>query len=92
MRTTTCHKQSPEPVAIEGLWSVAMLRQRIGISPTTIHRLVRRGTLPAIKINRRILFRPSSIEEFIRDRESGASITRPRGRRPGGDRAGGDRS
>lgn len=64
----------------EHLKSIPWIKETTGLSESGIRRLVRRGTLPAVRIGRRILFRPSSIAKFIADRESGGHITPRRGR------------
>ena len=66
----------------ERLESIAWLREHTGLSESGIRRLVRSGTLPSVRVGRRILFRPSSIERFITLRESGGDIPARRGRRP----------
>lgn len=65
----------------ESLWDIPRLRSHTGLSESGIRRLVRGGALPAVRIGRRILFRPSSIERFIEARESGGDIPAKRGRR-----------
>jgi excisionase family DNA binding protein len=67
-----------------GLWDISRLHEHTGLSESGIRRLVRRGTLPAVRVGRRILFRPSSIERFIESRESGGDIPARRGRRRSG--------
>jgi excisionase family DNA binding protein len=68
-------------VGQEGLWDIPRLKQHTGLSESGIRRLVRRKTLPAVRIGRRILFRPSSIERFIEERETGGDVSARRGRR-----------
>ncbi len=68
----------------EQLRDIPWLRETTGLSESGIRRLVRRGTLPAVRIGRRILFRPCSIARFIEGRESGGDIRAKRGRRPVG--------
>ena len=64
------------------LWSIPRLREHTGLSESGIRRLVRSGVIPSVRIGRRILFRPASIERFIQDREAGGDIPARRGRRP----------
>lgn len=66
----------------ERLRGIPWVSEYTGLSPTGIRRLVRRGILPHVRINRRILFRPSSIFRFIEQREAGGDIAPRRGRRP----------
>jgi excisionase family DNA binding protein len=70
------------PFVAERLESIAWLRETTGLSESGIRRLVRSGTIPAVRVGRRILFRPNSIERFIEQRESGGDIPARRGRRP----------
>jgi excisionase family DNA binding protein len=60
---------------------IPWLRETTGLSESGIRRLVRRGVIPAVRIGRRILFRPSSIARFVEERESGGNIPPRRGRR-----------
>lgn len=75
----------------EQLRDIGWLTSQTGISESGCRRLVRRGVLPAVRIGRRILFRPSSIARFIEARESGGDIParrgRPRHRKSGHDAA-----
>lgn len=66
--------------SFEQLQDIAWIVSQTGLSESGIRRLVRRGVLPAVKIGRRILFRPSSIAQFIEARESGGDIPAHRGR------------
>jgi excisionase family DNA binding protein len=65
----------------EKLWDVPRLQEYTGLSQSGIRRLVKRGTLPSVRVGRRILFRPSSIQRFIESREQGGDIPAQRGRR-----------
>ena len=68
--------------AVEALWSVEELRTRVGLAPSSISRLAKAGILPHIRIGDRLFFRPSSIEGWLRERETGGDIPRRKGRRP----------
>lgn len=68
-------------ISSENLWSIVRLREYTGLSESGIRRLVRRGILPAVRVGRRILFRPDSIEKFLDGRESGGHILPRHGRR-----------
>jgi excisionase family DNA binding protein len=74
---------NPVPTFGERLRDVGWLMTQTGLSESGIRRLVRRGTVPSVRIGRRILFKPSSIERFIAERESGGDIPAKRGRRRG---------
>jgi excisionase family DNA binding protein len=75
-------RTSSRTANLESLWSIAELLEHIPISESAVRRLVRRGVLPAIRVGRRILFRPSSIVRFLDERERGAHVPARRGRRP----------
>lgn len=64
----------------EYLWNITRLSEYMGLSESGIRRLVRRGVIPAVRVGRRILFRPMSIERFIEERETGGDIPAARGR------------
>ena len=64
----------------EYLWNITRLSAHMGLSESGIRRLVRRGVIPAVRVGRRILFRPMSIERFIEERETGGDIPAARGR------------
>jgi hypothetical protein len=67
----------------EPLWTVEQLRTFLGgISKATVTRSVASGILPHVRFGDRVLFKPSSIRQLVRDREAGGNIPRPRGRRP----------
>ena len=60
---------------MQALLSVEQTRKILGVSGSTLYRLVDQGLLRAVIIahrsRKRILrFRPESIEKFIRDREA----------------------
>ena len=64
----------------ERLLSISRLKEHTGLSESGIRRLVRQGVIPAVRIGRRILFKPSSIARFLDQRETGGDI--PAKRRP----------
>lgn len=64
----------------EHLWNITRLSAYMGLSESGIGRLVRRGVIPAVRVGRRILFRPISIERFIEERETGGDILAARDR------------
>ncbi len=64
----------------EPLRDIAWLKEVTGLSESGIRRLVRRATIPSVRIGKRLLFRPSSIEKFITSRETGGDIPPRRGR------------
>jgi excisionase family DNA binding protein len=72
----------PDAVGIGSLLTVFQTAQRLNLSPTGVRRLAHRGVLPSIKLGRRILFNPRSIERLIANREVGGDIPARRGRRP----------
>jgi excisionase family DNA binding protein len=44
---------------------IQAVAQQLGISPTTVRRLVRDGELPAYKVGGRIRFKQGDIDEFL---------------------------
>lgn len=65
----------------EHLLSISRLKEHTGLSESGIRRLVRQGVIPAVRIGRRILFKPSSIARFLDQRETGGDVPPKRGRR-----------
>jgi excisionase family DNA binding protein len=65
----------------ERLLSISRLKEHTGLSESGIRRLVRQGVIPAVRIGRRILFKPSSIARFLDQRETGGDIRPKRGRK-----------
>ena len=60
-------------IAVEekSLWSVRECARRLGISERTLHTLTTpRGTLQSVKIGVRVLYRPETVEQWLRDKES----------------------
>ena len=54
-------------VILVGLLSRAEVAQRLGVCPHTIQRLTRRGILPAIVFNRRLIrYSPDAVEAYIK--------------------------
>lgn len=66
--------QTPEPAlsnttvqTIIGLLSRADVAQRLGVCPHTIQRLTRRGLLPALVFNKRLIrYSPEVVEAYIK--------------------------
>lgn len=53
--------------------SVEQVAEALGLSRETVVRMARRGELPRVKLNSRVVvFRRSSIEDFLRKREEAA--------------------
>ena len=68
-------------VEAERLLSISRLKEHTGLSESGIRRLVRQGVIPAVRIGRRILFKPCSIARFLDQRETGGDIQPRRGRK-----------
>ena len=59
-------KPSPTLESGGGLLSRAQVAERLCVCPHTIQRLTRRGVLPAIVFNRRLIrYAPETVEAFI---------------------------
>jgi excisionase family DNA binding protein len=54
-----------DPIVI-GLRQAAAMT---GLSVDTLHRAIRRGALPAIRIGTRVVVRPQALEKFVSDHE-----------------------
>lgn len=60
------------PTNVEELLEVDQALQKLHISRTKLHALVRAGELPAVKFGRRTLFRAASLQAFIEAHETRA--------------------
>ena len=57
------------PVALNKLLTVAEMMDILGKkSPQHVHRLVHTDGLPAIRVGRKFMFDPDSVEQWLRDR------------------------
>lgn len=50
--------------------SVGEVSQVTGLSPATVHRMIRARQIDSVRIGRRVLIRPSEIERVLREGES----------------------
>ena len=85
MQTSSAHErhnENPDAVGIAILMTVSQTAERLNLSPTGVRRLAHRGQLPFLRLGRRIMFNPRSIERLIANREVGGDIVARRGRRP----------
>lgn len=58
-----------------GLLSRAEVAQRLGVCPHTIQRLTRKGELPALVFNRRLIrYSPVVVEKFIQAAITGGGV------------------
>jgi len=58
----------------KNLWSVRETAARLGISERTLHTITApRGTLHSVKIGVRVLYRPETVEAWLKEREGGAN-------------------
>jgi len=83
MRATARLAKSPRPdpaaptrAATPEHLSTRAAAAALGISQTTVRRLEAAGELPAVRINRRVLFRRDTLERFGVERERPAGGTR----------------
>jgi excisionase family DNA binding protein len=51
------------------LFTMPDVMQYLRLSRPTVYRLIRAGQLPVVRIGARILFRPESLEAFVRGAE-----------------------
>jgi excisionase family DNA binding protein len=51
--------------SMEALHSLADVRRILGVSRPTVHRLVRRGDLPVIKVGSRTLIEPADLRDYL---------------------------
>jgi hypothetical protein len=52
-------------VKAESLWTVADLAQFLKISPNAAYKLVERRQVPHIRLNRKVLFDPQTIRNWL---------------------------
>lgn len=52
-------------VKAESLWTVADLAQFLKISPNAVYKLVERRQVPHIRLNRKVLFDPQTIRNWL---------------------------
>jgi len=55
----------PDTVDNDQLYNVNVAAGRLGFTSEHVRRLVRAGELGCVRVNRRIMFRPSHLAEFI---------------------------
>lgn len=60
----------------------------LGLSPWTIYKLAREGRLPHVRIGARVLFRRSTIMEWLARQEAGSLSGNPGGRPASADSGG----
>jgi excisionase family DNA binding protein len=51
-------------------FSVRVAAEQCGLSERTIHAAIKRGSLKVMRVGRRVLIAPSSLEDFLRGRTS----------------------
>jgi excisionase family DNA binding protein len=62
-----------EPVRIAPVLTVNQAASVLGIGRVTVYRLLRAGDLDAVRVGKRLRFRPEDLEEYLeRNRESAA--------------------
>ena len=55
------------------LVDVPTATQTLKIGQSTLRRWIREGRLPVVRLGRRVLIRPETLEEFIKDAEQAGS-------------------
>ena len=70
----------PPPAARPGLLSAREARARLGIAERTLRNWTRpHGPIPAVRVGRRVLYDPRTLDRFIAEREAdGAAPPAPR--------------
>jgi len=59
----------------KSLWSVRETAAKLGISERSLHSLTSpRGELPCVKLGCRVLCRPESVDQWLKDREGQVEI------------------
>jgi excisionase family DNA binding protein len=61
----------------QALYTVEDLQTRLRMSRSGIHRLVRSGALKPVRLDRRLRFRLSDVEQLLEDRKSVVSQSEP---------------
>jgi hypothetical protein len=56
-----------------GLWDTRQLLARVPISRRTLHARIKDGKIPAIKLGKRLLFHPPSVEAALLRLQRGAA-------------------
>ena len=54
------------------LMDVLAATRELGIGQSTLRRWIREGSLPAVRLGRRVLLRPEAVERFVRAAERSA--------------------
>lgn len=69
------------PAKSDGLMTVAEVMAFLRLSRSTVHQMIRRGDLAAVRFGRRTLFRRAAVDELIAAHEKKATQRKKRGRR-----------
>ena len=64
-RSSETSERTPILGTMEALHSLADVRRILGVSRPTVHRLVRRGELPVIKVGSRTLIEPADLRDYL---------------------------
>jgi excisionase family DNA binding protein len=58
---------APPEITLSGLLSRAEVAERLGVCCHTIQRLTRKGVLPALRFNKRLIrYTPQTVEAFVK--------------------------
>ncbi len=52
------------------LLDIAMAARGLKVGQSTLRRWVREGKLPVVRLGRRVLIRPETLDEFVHERET----------------------
>lgn len=66
----TGYSGQPSGVLFENLLSVEVVAEALGVAPKTIHNWVSARVIPYIRIGRRVMFRPKSLELWLNRKEN----------------------
>lgn len=62
--------ESVSAIAVEPVWDCSQAAHFLGLHPKTVKRMARAGEIPACRLGRRWIFRPSELDALLRARVS----------------------
>jgi excisionase family DNA binding protein len=65
--------ESVSAIAIEPVWDCNLAARFLGLHPKTVKRMARAGEIPACRLGRRWIFRPSELDALLRARVSSSA-------------------
>ena len=66
----TGYPSQPSGLLFENLLSVKIVAEVLGVAPKTIHNWVSARVIPYIRVGRRVMFRPKSLELWLNRKEN----------------------